>query len=459
MPGERAIPGALRGRVLDVAVDGSVRLLPASRVAWDEQGRFTASAVPAEEPVGELRVLCPPFFDLHTHIPQHPVRGRFLEGICGGENATRLLQGLQRNIFPEEIRCGDPSHARKVVEQFAVDVLRNGVLGGSAYMTVHAHAVREALLQLPASWLVGMVLMDRNCPPDLQTRTGTLEDDYWSLHRDFGHRLVMTDRFAVAVSGELRARGVALADRFGSRIQTHLNEQESEKRVVERELYPDAGSYTRVYDAARMLRPGTILAHCVHNSAEEMDLIASRGAIVAHCPSSNLMLGSGIMPIRELLKRGIRVALCTDVAGGASQSLLAEMVHFLRAHRLAGVPVDAREALYRCTILPAAEIGLQRKHSWFEAGSEATFLELELFEAPPNGDCEVLIDRGLLGSLAEKVPDDVAEAIRALARGCGVADEPLRQLTRDARKVAAALEGRVTRAWRRGNLIFERDRA
>src|SRR5437660_172236 len=80
-----------------------------------------------------------------------------------------LLAGLNRNVFPEEAKNADPQYAAGVVEQFLKDSLSQGVVGGAAYMTVHAGAARAALGMLPQRWFVGMVLMNMNCPPYLRT--------------------------------------------------------------------------------------------------------------------------------------------------------------------------------------------------------------------------------------------------------------------------------------------------
>lgn len=104
-------------------------------------------------------------------------------------------------------------------------------------------------------------------------------------------------------------------------IQTHISETNDEIALVH-QLFPDAASYADVYDKAHLLTERTILAHGVHLTADERALIRKRGSKVAHCPSSNSALGSGLAPVRMLLDDGLTVGLGTDVSGGYSASVL-----------------------------------------------------------------------------------------------------------------------------------------
>ena len=133
--------------------------------------------------------------------------------------------------------------------------------------------------------------MNGRCPGYLRTDEPGLEEDIDALARDFGRRLIVTDRFAVSVDTPLRKAGVALARRHGLRMQTHLDEQRAEKKLVEEVLYPDAGSYTGVYARDGLLDCEPILAHCIHMRSEELDAIAATASSIAHCPVSNTLLG------------------------------------------------------------------------------------------------------------------------------------------------------------------------
>jgi guanine deaminase len=119
---------------------------------------------------------------------------------------------------------------------------------------------------------------------------------------------ILTPRFAISTTPDLLSSLGALAAKDRAlRIQTHISENPQEVTFT-RELYPDAPSYAGVYDGAGLLRRGTVLAHAVHLGADELALIAERGAGVAHCPTSNFNLRSGLAPVGEMLDCGIPVA-------------------------------------------------------------------------------------------------------------------------------------------------------
>jgi guanine deaminase len=297
---------------------------------WSELRRTLPAHAPP--PRTSRGVILPPLLDLHTHIPQHPIRGRFLEGIDGEQPHGRLLAGLERNVFPAEIRCNSIDAARVTIEAFAADTLSHGIVGGAAFMTVSAPATELALEILPQTWSVGLVMMNQNCPADLRTNETALAADVERIAARFGRRFIVTDRFAVSTSSPLRKAGAELAERFGLRMQTHLNEQTAEKYFVEKELYPRSKSYTDVYLQDGLLDHHPILAHCIHMTPVEWEILAATDAAIAHCPTSNVLLGSGRMPLDELISHHIPYAIATDVGASPTVSMLAEMERFLRLH-------------------------------------------------------------------------------------------------------------------------------
>ena len=238
-------------------------------------------------------MMIPPLLDIHTHIPQHPIRGRFCEGVPDDAPEGKLLAGLQRNVFPTEAQCHNVDHAEQVVRRFLADTLSHGVVGGAAFMTPSVSATEMALSLLPGSWSVGLVLMNQNCPENLRIDEPNLDRDVERLAKKFGRRLIITDRFAVAVTSPLRRRACELAKRFGLRTQTHLNEQLAEKDFVEKVLYPDAASYTDVYLTDGLLNHQCIAAHCIQMTDDEWSILRDSGTVIAHCPHIKPAVGLG----------------------------------------------------------------------------------------------------------------------------------------------------------------------
>jgi guanine deaminase len=320
-------------------------------------------------------IMLPPLLDIHIHIPQHPIRGKFCEGVPDDAPGGKLLNGLQRNVFPTEARCADAHHAEQVVSQFLADTLAHGVVGGAAYMTPSVIATEIALSILPESWSVGLVLMDQNCPENLRTDELNLEEDVQRLAEKFGRRLIVTDRFAVAVTTPLRRRAAALATKLGLRTQTHLNEQLAEKELVEKKLYSAYSSYTDVYMRDGLLDNDCIAAHCIHMTDEEWKILSDTGSVIAHCPTSNLLLGSGVMSLDQVLDRQIPYAIATDVGASPTVSMLAEMKRFLQVHREKSNRATAAEALFRSTRAPADLLGLNSQFSRLEPGMPMSIIE------------------------------------------------------------------------------------
>jgi guanine deaminase len=342
--------------------------------AWEELRRKISADVP--RPRESDGVILPPLLDIHTHISQHPIRGRFAEGITDDMPGGRLLNSLKRNVFPAEVRCNDPEYAERLVREFLADTLSHGVVGGAAYMTVSAAAAEIALQILPPQWSVGMVLMNQNCPEDLRTDEANLDVDTQRLATRFGRRAIVTDRFAVSVSSPLRRRASKLAEKFSLRTQTHLNEQSAEKKFVEEDLYPDIGSYTDVYLRDGLFDHHCIVAHCIHMRPLEWEIVSSSGCAVAHCPTSNLLLGSGLMALEKVRERRIPYAIATDVGASGTVSMLAEIARFLKVHKNSAHATPA-EALFRATLAPANILELDRTLGRLEMGRPASFIEVE----------------------------------------------------------------------------------
>ena len=399
----------VRGPLLAPLGDGGVAYFSEGALAFDEggillfagewknlQGRLPADLLQARISEG---VILPPLLDLHTHIPQHPIRGRFAEGVSESEPEGRLLASLKRNVFPAEAKCNCEEHARGVIEAFGADVLANGIVGGATFMTVSAAATEMALEILPAAWSVGLVMMNQNCPEYLRTDEVHLEADVARIAGRFGRRLIVTDRFAVATGSPLRRAGSRLAGQFGLRMQTHLNEQVAEKQFVENELYPEAASYTDVYLRDGLLDHESILAHCIQMRPEEWGILVFSGSAIAHCPTSNLMLGSGVMDLDRVLDLKIPFAIATDVGASPTVSMLAEMERFLRVHSGRSARATPSEALWRATLGPARILGLEESFGRLEAGRPASFIEIEAARVA-EGDSADDVIRSLL-------PDDI----------------------------------------------------
>jgi guanine deaminase len=171
-------------------------------------------------------------------------------------------------------------------------------------------------------------------------------------------------------------------------IQSHLSENRKEVEWV-RSLFPEATSYTDVYDRAGLLTPRTIMAHGIYLSKEERECIKKTGSAIAHCAHSNFNLRSGVLNVRRLLDEGIKVALGTDVSGGHSSSMLDAMRSAITASHVicmmqeddtAHAQLSIPEVLYMATVGGAMAMGLEdRVGSLLNVGYEMDALLVDVY--------------------------------------------------------------------------------
>jgi guanine deaminase len=189
-------------------------------------------------------------------------------------------------------------------------------------------------------------------------------------------------------------------------FQTHLNENVQEIAEVVR-LFPWASDYLAVYERFGLTHPNAIMAHDVHPTDSELDRLAGSGAAIAHCPSSNAALGSGLFPMRRHIDAGVRCALGTDVGGGTGFGMLKEGLQAYLLQRIApdGMLLDAGHLLYLATLAGAEALGLSSETGDFRTGKSADFVYLQ---PPADSALAAVLER-------EQSPERVLAAIFTLA--------------------------------------------
>src|SRR5207245_9413494 len=191
-----------------------------------------------------------------------------------------------------------------------------------------------------------------------------------------GGQYAFSPRFAVTCS-ETRMRGGAeLPARLEAYLQTHLAENREELEKVHH-LYMSARDYTYVYEKCGMLTAHTMLGHCIHLNPREIAAIAAGQSSVAHCPSSNLFLGSGLMKLDHIMKAGINVGLCSDVAGGPELNMWQVMRAAIEVQKARSAyepnlrPLRPGEAFYLATLGGARALGKSNIIGSLDSGKEA----------------------------------------------------------------------------------------
>lgn len=232
-----------------------------------------------------------------------------------------------------EASFSDLGKARRIYTRCVRRTLAHGTTTAVYFATIHVPATNllaDLCLAMGQRAFVGRVCMDHLGPgyyldeSAAQAAAASRASAEHIRGIDAGFALVspiLTPRFAPSCSREALQLLGELRRETGLPVQTHISENADEVALVRR-LFPESAHYADVYDRAGLLGARTILAHAVHLGDAEADLVAARGAGVAHCPASNSALASGVAPVRRLLDRGIPVGLGTDVSGGYSPSVL-----------------------------------------------------------------------------------------------------------------------------------------
>ncbi|KAL0946720.1 hypothetical protein HGRIS_012903 [Hohenbuehelia grisea] len=258
--------------------------------------------------------IMPGFVDTHTHAPQVPN--------IGSGQQYELLDWLQNVTFPMEAKFSDLEFARATYKSVVRRIIDYGTTTCCYYGTLHGEATKvlaNTVNELGQRAFVGKCNMNRNSPdyyvepsPEASIdATLDLIKHIRSLAPSTSSpplvQPILTPRFAISCTDELmeKLQKVAAADPSLA-IQTHISENRSEIEFT-LELFPSSKSYAGVYDRYGLLRDNTILAHAVHLSDEEKELVKTRDSGISHCPTSNFNLSSGVAPVGDLLDRGIKV--------------------------------------------------------------------------------------------------------------------------------------------------------
>lgn len=379
--------GSLRAHILTPLQQGGTRFVRDGLLSWDVDGRLTpfgATAGPSLDLGRGDHLVVPGFVDAHVHLPQYRVRGRFQQA---------LLPWLREHIWPEEARCADLAYLRAVALEFRDACLRSGTTTALIWGSPHAHSASVVLDELgPLRALGGDVLMDRNGPKELlrSVQHGLADAEAHAVR--WGARYAVTPRFPPSNEERTLVGAGRIQARHGTLLQSHLAENHDEVLWV-RALFPRASSYTGVFDDAGCLGPKTVLAHAIHLDDHDVGRIAATGTWIAHCPTSNVALGSGRMPLERWLDQGVRVALGSDVGAGPALSLLDVIACGRRIHR------------GHADLAPSRWLGLATLDGACALGVDADCGSLE-----PGKDCDAVILR-LPGPLPRGATGDDAFAL------------------------------------------------
>jgi guanine deaminase len=372
---------AIRGDLLDFTCEpswgdvdsGAVRYRP-DHWLLIENGRIEGAQTQEPDDTWTLhdhrgRLVLPGFIDTHVHMPQLDVIASY---------GTELLDWLNTYTFPAETRFSDPARSVAGAEMFVDALLANGTTSAVVFATAHkvsADALFAAAQERGMRMITGKVLQDRHSPDGLRDDVVQAERDCIELisrwHGVDRLAYAVTVRFAPTSTPEQLAMAGALCRGDNSLyMQTHVAENRAEVQWV-RELFPEARSYLDVYARAGLLHRRSVLAHGVWLDDEDRSALRRSGAQIAHSPSSNLFLGSGLFDWNAAVNARAGVSLASDVGGGTSLSLIKTMGDAYKVQAMAGQRLTAWKALHAATLAPAQSLLLAHEIGSLEAGRMA----------------------------------------------------------------------------------------
>jgi guanine deaminase len=321
-------------------------------------------------------VIAPGFVDAHTHFPQLDMIGSY------GET---LLGWLNKYTFPEEAKFANQAVAQHAAERFVDALLANGTTTATIFSSSHRNATEALCAEVSRRGIravIGKSSMNRNASPELLVDLEQEIDDLQALFdrwHAYDDRIfcAITPRFAPSCTDELLIALGRLRLKYpGVYVQSHVSENPEEISLV-RELFPKDRDYFGVYERFGLVGERCIYAHGIHLSESELGRIASTGTSLAHCPSSNLFLGSGLFRLADANDHGIDVALGTDVGAGTTFSMPRTMLDAYKVQKLQHHAVHPVELFYLATLGGAKALRMDKICGNFASGKAADVVVID----------------------------------------------------------------------------------
>lgn len=328
----------------------------------------------------------PGFVQTHIHLCQTIFRG--------AADDLSLLDWLKKRVWPMEA-AHNAASVRASAQLGIAELIKGGTTCALTMETVnHTEEVFKVVEESGFRATVGKCMMDKgdDVPSELHEDTGaSLQESLRLLEKWNGEAngrigYCFAPRFALSCTRELLAEVARIAQERGVMIHTHASENKNECAVVEGETGLRNVSYLASLGIGG---PQTMLAHCVHLDEGEFATLAEKKTNVAHCPSSNLKLGSGIAEVSKMLERGISVSLGADGAACNNRlDMFTEMRTMALLQKVMHGPqvLPATQALRIATMGGATALGLEKQIGSLEQGKRADVIVVNLksLHAAPN---------------------------------------------------------------------------
>lgn len=280
------------------------------------------------------KLIIPGMNDLHCHASQFKNLGMAID--------KELIPWLNDYTFPEESKFKNLDYSKEIYDRFIKEIWKQGTTRTVLFATVHKEAsmyLMDLFIKSGLGAFVGKVNMDLHCPSHIrETLESSLKDteEIITKFKDKSPLVkpIITPRFVPSCSSELLQSLGELSVKYNIPVQSHLSENNGEIAWV-KDLYPTSKYYGDVYNNFNLFgQTPTLMAHCSFSPDEEMRLMKENNVMAVHCPSSNLNVGSGMMPIRKFIDNNIKLGFGSDISGGHTCSLFKTMVYAIQVSKL-----------------------------------------------------------------------------------------------------------------------------
>jgi guanine deaminase len=382
----------IRGSILNPLSVDRCEWIPDGLLVYDRAGQILYCGPNKKIPgikykplnAPKKNIIIPGLIDCHSHLSQFDAIG---------QTGFTLLDWLKNHIYPAEVCLNNKKNAENISQRYFQVLLSSGITFSSLYTNFKTGvlAARRQAEKAGIRALIGYTLMDRTVPGYLkQNPARTIEECrvLSGLFKKSGNERLsfsLNPRFAPACTPDYLKMIGQLAQNEDLYIQTHLSENLFEVSAVKK-AFPKVKTYAEVYDRFGLLTEKTLLAHCIHLSPAERDLIGKRGCGVIHCPSSNLFLHSGRFPLEHWMHYP-KLALGSDIAAGPSVSMLDVMRdgYYANIQKLSGL-------FYMATLGGAKTLGMEKTIGSLKKGKQADFVILKTVHSK-NASAEDVLSR------------------------------------------------------------------
>ena len=357
-----------------VYVDGAIVIKNDRILAMGDTSEILQKYSAREIMDGSGKLIMPGLINTHTHVPMSIFRGY--------ADDLPLQEWLYDYIFPVESEFVNSENVTLGTKLAMAEMIRSGTTTFND-MYYHIEDIARVVEQVGLRAVLSEGLIDFPAPNSPTPADGLKTSEKlikkWGKHPRI--TISVSAHAPYSCSAELIQNAKALADKYQVPFNIHVAETRKEFDQTMKDFNLTPVGYL---DQLGVLGPNVIAAHGVHLTPEDIDILAQRGVSVAHNPECNMKLASGVAPIPELMKAGVKVGLGTDgVASNNDLDLFNEMNTAAILHKLNSLDptvLDAQSVVHMATMGGARVLGMEKEIGSLEPGKKADMILLDMMQ-------------------------------------------------------------------------------